>query len=261
VSSFHTNAQLRFSPRPRANRFRAIRRFISGGNIEYFENSAGQVETREVEGEAGIEFLNTDRLSLRLTRTYELVPEPFEPGGSNVTVPSGEYNYQAGQVLYAMGTQHVLSGWMYYQYGSFYGGTKQTLGYAIGRFEASSRLAFEPSVSANWGSLPAGSFHSTAITTRTTFAFTPRMFTSALVQYNSSAHVLNSNVRVRWEYQPGSELFVVYSDSRDTELGRPQLENRSLIVKITRLFRLSQFVSNALSLRLLNPRTAPSRLE
>jgi len=231
-------AQLRFSPRPASDRFRNVRRFVTGSNIEYFENSAGQVETREIEAEAGVEFLNTDRVSLRLTRTYELVPEAFEPGGSNVTVPVGEYNYQAGQILYAIGTQHTLSGWLFYQHGSFYGGTKRTVGYAIGRFEASSRLAFEPSVSANWGTLPGGSFNSTVITTRTTFAFTPRMFTSALVQYNSSAHVLNSNIRLRWEYQPGSELFVVYSDGRDTEFGRPRLETRSLIVKITRLFRL-----------------------
>ena len=38
---------------------------------------------------------------------------------------------------------------------------------------------------------------------------TPLMFTSALVQYNSVAHSVSANVRLRWEYQPGSELFVV----------------------------------------------------
>ncbi|MCH7749549.1 MAG: hypothetical protein IH939_15790 [Acidobacteria bacterium] len=51
--------------------------------------------------------------------------------------------------------------------------------------------------------------------------------------------MLSTNVRLRWEYQPGSELFVVYNDQRDTELGRgvPMLENRAFIVKVTRLFR------------------------
>ena len=231
-------AQMRFSPRPARHHFRSIRRFVYGGNVEYFENSSGQVETREFEGEAGIEFLNTDRVSFRFTKTYEFVPEPFELGGSDVTVPIGEYRYQVGQILYAIGTQHTLSGWLYYQHGSFYNGTKRTLGYAIGRYEVSSRLAIEPSVSANWSDLPGGSFNSTVVTNRTTFAFTPRMFTSALVQFNSSAHVLNTNIRLRWEYQPGSELFVVYSDGRDTEFGRPHLETRSIVIKITRLLRL-----------------------
>ena len=49
----------------------------------------------------------------------------------------------------------------------------------------------------------------------------------------------STNLRLRWEYQPGSELFVVYDDQRDTELGRsfPMLENRAFVVKFTRLFR------------------------
>ena len=45
---------------------------------------------------------------------------------------------------------------------------------------------------------------------------TPLMFVSALLQYNSSDNSVSSNVRLRWEYQPGSELFVVYNEQRDT---------------------------------------------
>jgi hypothetical protein len=45
-------------------------------------------------------------------------------------------------------------------------------------------------------------------------------------------------VRLRWEYLPGSELFVVYNEGRDTTLrGLPDLQNRALIVKVNRLFR------------------------
>jgi hypothetical protein len=67
---------------------------------------------------------------------------------------------------------------------------------------------------------------------------TPMMFVSALVQYNSGTDRVNANVRLRWEYQPGSELFVVYNEQRDTLApGFPDLANRSLIVKLNRLFR------------------------
>ena len=64
------------------------------------------------------------------------------------------------------------------------------------------------------------------------------MFTSALLQYNSTSNTVAANVRLRWEYHPGSELFVVYNEQRDT-MGRrfPELENRALIVKFNRLFR------------------------
>jgi hypothetical protein len=58
------------------------------------------------------------------------------------------------------------------------------------------------------------------------------------VQYNLGATSLGSNVRFRWEYRPGSELFVVYTDERDTlTSGFPDLKNRALVVKINRLLR------------------------
>ena len=47
-----------------------------------------------------------------------------------------------------------------------------------------------------------------------------------------------TNVRYRWEYRLGSELFVVYTDERDTAYrGYPGLKNRAFVVKINRLLR------------------------
>ena len=65
------------------------------------------------------------------------------------------------------------------------------------------------------------------------------MFFSALVQYSSTDRSFSSNIRYRWEYRPGSDFFVVYTDDRDT-LGRgyPTLKNRAFVLKFTRLFRL-----------------------
>ena len=67
------------------------------------------------------------------------------------------------------------------------------------------------------------------------------MFFSGLVQYNSSTDTVSSNLRLRWEYSPGSELFVVYTEARDTDPLLPdryaELRNRGLVVKVNRLFR------------------------
>ena len=43
--------------------------------------------------------------------------------------------------------------------------------------------------------------------------------------------------RLRWEYLPGSELFIVYSDGRGTLGPGSDLLNRSFAVKATRLLR------------------------
>jgi hypothetical protein len=65
------------------------------------------------------------------------------------------------------------------------------------------------------------------------------MLAAALVQYNSTSNLVTTNVRFRWEYLPGSDLFVVYGDGRDTLRlsGEPALLNRGFTVKATRLFR------------------------
>jgi hypothetical protein len=65
------------------------------------------------------------------------------------------------------------------------------------------------------------------------------MMISSLVQYNAIPHSLSSSVRLRWEYRPGSEVFVVYSDNRNTlpTPASPGLQNRSFAVKATRLLR------------------------
>ena len=49
------------------------------------------------------------------------------------------------------------------------------------------------------------------------------------MQYNSSNNSLGANVRLRWEYQPGSEFFVVYNEGRDTYgSGIADLQNRAV---------------------------------
>jgi hypothetical protein len=59
-----------------------------------------------------------------------------------------------------------------------------------------------------------------------------------LVQFSSADQSVSANVRFRWEYRPGSEIFVVYTDERHTQLlRRGELKNHAFVVKINRLFQ------------------------
>ena len=142
-----------------------------------------------------------------------------------------------GRGNYTLGTQRHVSGDISAAHGSFYGGTRTDLAYR-GRAELTTRLSIEPGISVNWVDLPTGAFTATLVSARTTFSFSPRMLTAALIQYNSTSHQVTTNIRYRWEYKPLSEFFIVYSDGRDTlEAGSQGLLNRGLTVKLTRLFR------------------------
>ena len=226
----------RFSPRPRS--IAAIRKFSWSGQLDYITDRAGVLDTREAQGRFGIEFENSDTFDLTYTRSYEFLRVPFQiaPG---VIIPTGGYSFQDVRTAVRLGQQRRLSGTLSAQHGGFFNGERTSVGFTGGRLELTSQLSVEPGVSVNWLNLPEGSFTTELVTARTTYTVTPRMFVSALVQYNSSNHSLGADVRLRWEYQPGSELFIVYNEQRDTLApgSSPELENRALIVKVNRLFR------------------------
>jgi hypothetical protein len=78
---------------------------------------------------------------------------------------------------------------------------------ASGRANITNRLSFQPTLSFDDVKLAEGRFENRLAGARVTYALSPTAFLSALVQYNSTSHAVISNVRLRWEYKPGSELF------------------------------------------------------
>ena len=225
----------RFSPRPK--RMSRVRKYYVLGTGNYLESTAGRVEWREFIGESGIEFQNGDKLSMNGNHTYEYIPRPFtiSPG---VMVATGGYDYANARLGYTLARQHRVAGTLSVERGTLYGGSKTGVGYSGGRITLTSRFSAEPSVNLNRVSLPQGAFTNTLIGGRLTYTVTPRLFVSGLIQYNSGLGTFSSNVRLRWEYEPGSEFFVVYNDQRDTRgSGFPELQNRAVIVKLNKLLR------------------------
>ena len=229
-------AQARFSPRPRTSK--VVRKYSWTGAVNYIENGAGRLETRQSDGDFSIEFHNSDKLLLGASDHYELLTAPFRiaPG---VAIPARGYGFSSLRAGYNFGQSRKVYGNVAAERGTFYNGHSTTVSFRSARAEITHLVSVEPNISFNWVDLPAGSFTTRLIGSRVTYTMTPRMFASALVQYNSSNNSLSSNVRLRWEYRPGSEFFIVFNDGRDTLApGFPRLANRAFIVKINRLFRL-----------------------
>ena len=230
-----TFVEFRYTPRPRS--LRSVRRFVFIPSLDYFNDGAGLLETRLQQLLLGAEFENGDRLFTGITDNFEFLKEPFRIA-RDVSVPIGGYSFVNTKVVYALGEQRPVAGSITVERGGFFGGEKTSVGYNRPRVSLGAQLTVEPSLSVNYITLPEASFTSTLVSTRATYTVTPRMFVSALLQFNSSNDSLGTNIRFRWEYQPGSELFIVYTDERDTLTPRfPALENRAFVIKFNRLFR------------------------
>jgi hypothetical protein len=194
------------------------------------------VQDKEIQGQFNTEYQNGDSWRFEYTNTYERLPGNFviNPG---TTVPKASYNYQNVSTRYFLGQQRKVSGSISATHGTLYNGRKTEAGYS-GRLAIVPQFALEPGISLNWVRLPYGDFSAPVVTTRIIFTPNARTALTSFIQYNGGLRQMSSSVRLRWEYRGGSELFIVYSDGRNTlTSGYPDLLNRSVAVKVTRLLR------------------------
>jgi hypothetical protein len=226
----------RYSPRPQS--WKGVRKIYFEASLDYFENPGGHPESREAQGAYRMELNNSDQFAFEYSNQYEAIGVVF-PVTPGLVVPPGEYEFTQGKFLYTSSPQRPVSGTLVVTRGGFYGGTLNEFTWR-GRVELGPQFQVEPAISLNYFDTPWGTGDAHLISSRVTYTVTPRMFVSALVQYQSSLQTVTTNARFRWEYSPGSELFIVYSDGRNTLIGRfpPPLETRSFVVKLTKLFRL-----------------------
>ena len=235
----HNSAAARFSPRTRS--IELIRRIIVQGQFDYIQNAeTGILETKQTTLDFQTQFENSDRLSIALEQNYEYLASPFSIAPA-VTIPVGGYNFSWLATSYSFGQQRPLSGSVTFATGTYWGGDGTSLSVTRGRFEVTPQFSVEPSTEINWINLPEGEFVAVLSRSRFSYSFNPRMFLSGLLQYNSSSNTLSTNFRLRWEYSPGSELFVVYTEDRDSNPLMPdrntELRNRGFVVKINRLLQ------------------------
>jgi hypothetical protein len=209
----NSSLALRFSPRLKKHKH--IRQFIATYNLDNITNSADtQLENRNNQIDFAVDFHNSDRITVSYVDQYEFIPAPFtiSPG---VRIPRDTFNYETYRVSYVLGNQRKVAGTLSAQTGTLYNGDRTTASYG-GRLSFSPRFVMEPTISFNRVHLPYGDFTANLLQTRVIVTPQPRMQIVSLLQWNQSAKTLTSSVRLRWEYIPGSDFFVVFTDGRNT---------------------------------------------
>jgi len=232
-----TAAMGRFSPRPTSISW--IRQTSLQFDLGHLENErTGILENQNRAGEFKVELENSDQFKITYTDTYENLLEDAYISGASIS--KGEYTFPDVKMDYTFGPQRPYSGNLSVRRGEYYGGNVTSLGMSRARMEITPQLSLQPSISFNWLSLPQGQFDQHVAITRLNYTLTPRAYVSTLVQYNSRSNTLSGNFRLRWEWAPGSEVFIVYTEDRDTDIFDrwSQMENRGLIIKVNRLFQV-----------------------
>ena len=226
----------RFSPRPQASWIRQLTFSGDGSHLE--GERTGIWESRELGGQSSIEFENSDRISVGYSYRQENLLDTASI--SRASIAPGEYSFGQWDARYQMGPQWRIRASLSVSRGDFYGGTLTSAGLGGGRVEVTPRISFEPSVSFNWFEVGGASYDQHVVVSRLTYTLSPRAYVSGLAQYNSGSNTVSGNFRFRWEWAPGSELFLVYTEDRNTDVMDrwSTLNNRGFVIKVNRLLRI-----------------------
>ena len=229
-----TSGRLRFSPRPRS--IAAVRKFSVLRGLRLLREPPRR--GRDPPGRSSsfrTELNNGDNFEVSYTQNFEYLFDDFEIS-DGVTLHRRRVRLSTGFGRnYRMGPQRKITGWINASTGQLLQRHPETR-WATSAASSSVRSSPSSRTSRRTGSTSEeGSFTTTLLLRlRSTYTLSSRSFIGALVQYNTSNSSLSTNIRYRWEYQPGSDLFVVYTDGREhlarsEPVGAPQPELRGQV--------------------------------
>jgi hypothetical protein len=221
-----------WTPRPK---WRGVRQVTVGADSAYFENHAGQVESRTSDVNFGIERQDASKFKTSLTQNYDVLPSNWAIS-SGRTIPAGAYTWNTFDVSYTTAQTKRAYGSAAVTLGGYYGGTKRTsqINFSVVPFGT---LLFESVYTRNDISLVGyAKYATTVLSTRVSYSFTPDLFVKTFIQYNNERRTASLNFLFWYVYRPGSDLYVVYNGGWETDTPGPQAfraRNRSLAIKMT----------------------------
>jgi hypothetical protein len=200
--------------------------------IEYYTDRAGKLATRQTELSWDTVFSNSSDFFFRpIEDVNDVLVEPFQirPG---IVIPAGTYHFNRPRVSFTSDLSKPITFNLREKWGEFYSGSRYETSGGI-TWRPNPHLLVDLSESYNKVRLREGSFATSLFAGRLNYNFSRKVLTSALVQLNSAARLAAINVRLRYNYRPSSDFFIIYNQTTGAGLDRPSY---SLQIKLTRDF-------------------------
>jgi hypothetical protein len=131
----------------------------------------------------------------------------------NVNIPVGVYNWTRHQFTYGSPEDRRWTAQFFERFGSYYNGRLNEVR-VRSSYRANERLSFSLGPQWNRFRLPVrnGAFSVVFGALETDYAFSRSLFLSTILQMDTAnAQAASANVRLRWNYRPDSDLYVIYT--------------------------------------------------
>ena len=181
-----------------------------------------------------VEFGTTDELSLRLSHAVDRPIESFELG--DLTVPAGEYSWTRASLEFETTSSRPLWGELGVRVGEFYDGWRGQCAAEV-EWNPNAHFRINGEYQYNVVELEGGSFDAHIGSLGVNWNMTPDLGWSFLAQYDSLSRQVGFNSRIRWEYRPGSTLYLVLNQALEARGDGLDLERSDLTLKANATFR------------------------
>jgi hypothetical protein len=210
-------------------------RFIRDISVSHLNQQnlfkTGGTETKYFLSLAQVSFQDGGEFGAHYEQNFERLLRPFEVS-RGVVLPARDYHFNESKLWYYSDNSKKISGKFEYLWAAFYSGDRTEIT-SSAQLRPSYRFTTILSLKRNVIDLPEGDFTTDLAGLRVDYGFNTKMFFSSFIQYNSEGDALSSNIRLRYNYRPLSDVYIVYNDVRDFDR---KLNDWSLSFKYTRLF-------------------------
>jgi hypothetical protein len=228
-----TSAEVRLSPRPGILGIRVFDFRVEG---EYFTTTGGRMQDWEGSVFLDPEWESGESFGTKLAVGETQLDEGFLLADS-ILIEPGRYDASEIRAFFNSARHRAIVGELRGSWEQFYGGTLYSLEPAIS-VSPSPQVSLELAHEWNYVDVPNGDLTTHITSVRFGYAFSTKLFTNALVQYNSLDNAFSANLRLDFIHRPGSDLFIVLTEGRGVEGDLWQLTDRGFTVKLTYLVRL-----------------------
>ena len=210
ADSDQTYSDLTFKARPRLS---GIRELQFEGFLFHSPDTLGMVSTQEWQTTFRAEFNNggytdddiVDVFTQRITTPFHIYKSVF--------IPSGLYHFTRHQLTYGSGQDRKFTYNFFERFGSYYGGTLNEFR-VRGNYRPTAK--FSISTSGTWDRfrlpLTNGNFSVALASLQGNYSFSRFLtFTTILQLDTSNTQAASANLRLRYNYRPDSDLYIIYN--------------------------------------------------
>lgn len=204
-------------------------------------NQDERVESAQFEYDTDFYWKNGASIWADAELYYEYLPEPIT-FPENTEIPAGGHTFYKFEGGYNMGTSSRLRGFFNVGYGTFYDGTRGELGISV-FWNLSRHLGFYVEYGANFIRFPERSqgFDAHLVRVWAESAINSKLSLNGFIQFNSVGDFLSNNLRFRYNFAEGIDLWIVYNEGlnlerRVGELFLPRINDRTILIKYTYTF-------------------------